>query len=142
MSEFSDADYAKVKGLCGEGEAFAEAEQYPQALAKFWEALDLIPEPKTDWEAALWVLVAIGDTNFLSGDFEAGRDNLSKAMHIDGAIGNPFIHLRLGQCHFECGDLDKAADELTRAYAIDGEEIFYQESDKYFTFLKTRISLN
>jgi hypothetical protein len=38
---------------------------------------------------------------FLGGDYVAGRDNLTVAMHCADAIGNPFLHLRLGQCHFE-----------------------------------------
>jgi hypothetical protein len=32
----------------------------------------LLPEPQTDWEAATWILAAIGDANFLGDDFTAG----------------------------------------------------------------------
>jgi hypothetical protein len=66
-----------------------------------WRAWDLLPEPKTEWEAATWILAAVGDANFLGADYVAGRDNLATAMHCPGAIGNPFMHLRLGQCQFE-----------------------------------------
>ena len=142
MGALSDADYAKIKAYCAQGDNLADNEQYPEALEKYWAAYDLIPDPKEDWEATLWVLVAIGDANFLNQDFEAGRDNLSNAMHCPGAIGNPFIHMRLGQCQFELGNLDKAADEFTRAYALKEDEIFDQEDDKYLAFLKTRIALN
>ena len=142
MGALSDADYAKIKAYCAQGDNLADNEQYPEALEKYWAAFDLIPDPKEDWEATLWVLVAIGDANFLNQDFEAGRDNLSNAMHCPGAIGNPFIHMRLGQCQFELGNLDKAADEFTRAYALKEDEIFDQEDDKYLAFLKTRIALN
>jgi tetratricopeptide (TPR) repeat protein len=141
-NEISDADYAKIKALCAEGDDLGDQEDYAAALEKYWIAFDLIPEPKEDWEAALWVLVAIGDANFLTQGYEAGRENLSAAMHCPGGIGNPFIHMRLGQCQFELGNLDQAADELTRAYAIAGDEIFYQEDNKYMDFLKTRITLN
>jgi hypothetical protein len=34
--------------------------------------------------------------------------------------------------------MDRAADELTRAYMGAGDEIF-QDAEKYFAFLKTRI---
>jgi hypothetical protein len=60
-------------------------------------------------------------------------------MHCPGAIGNPFLHLRLGQCQLELGDRKRAADELTRAYAIEGKDIFANEDRKYFAFLKTVI---
>jgi hypothetical protein len=86
-----------------------------------------------------WILAAVGDANFLGGYFQAGRDNLSKAMHCPDAIGNPFLHLRLGQCQFEIGNLERAADELTRALMGGGEEIFQEDDPKYWEFLKTKL---
>jgi len=138
MHELDDAVHEQIKILCAEGDALAGEAKYSDALTKYWAAWDLLPEPPTDWEAATWILAAIGDANFLGGDYVAGRDNLSMAMHCPGAIGNPFLHLRLGQCQFELGDLDRAADELTRAYMGAGDEIF-EVGDKYFAFLKTRL---
>jgi hypothetical protein len=86
-------------------------------------------------------LTAIGDANFLSGDFQAGRDNLTMAMHYPTAIGNPFIHLRLGQCQFELGERDRSADELTRAYMGGGMDILLQDDPKYLEFLESKIEL-
>jgi tetratricopeptide (TPR) repeat protein len=139
MAELPDTLYQKIKVLCERGDGFAEREEFSAALEKYWSARDLLPEPKKDWDAATWILAAIGDANFLSGDFVAGKNNLATAMHCPDAIGNPFLHLRLGQCQFELGNLDRAADELTRAYAVGGEEIFGDEQEKYFEYLKTRI---
>lgn len=141
MEELDDELYQQIQTLSEEGDQHAEEGQYTLALEKYWDAFDLIPEPKTDWEAATWVLVAIGDTNYHNGDFQAGIDNLGSAMHCPGAIGNPFIHLRLGECYFEAGETKKAANELARAYALEGEEIFAEEDPKYFEFLKTQIKL-
>lgn len=139
MTELSDDIYLEIQTLCETGDKLSENGNFATALENYWKAYDLIPEPKNDWDATLWVLTAIGDVNFLGEDFQAGADNLRVAMHCPGAIGNPFVHLRLGQCLFEIGDLDKAAEELTRAYAIEGEKIFLSENSKYFQFLKTRI---
>jgi tetratricopeptide (TPR) repeat protein len=141
MAEMNDELYEEIQDLCDTADALAEAGEYPDALTKYWEAYDLIPEPKEEWEATLWVLSAIGDANFLGGDFAAARDNLANAMHCPDAIGNPFLHLRLGQSQYELGNVDRAADELTRAYAVAGAEIFEGEDPKYFAFLKTRITL-
>lgn len=138
MAELSDSVHDEIKRLCAIGDAHAERKDFPDALASYWAAWDLLPEPKTDWEAATWILVAIGDANFLGGDFVAGRDNLSNAMHCPGAIGNPFIHFRLGQCQFEVGNHERAADELVRAYMGAGREIFDQHDPKYFRFLQSR----
>ncbi len=139
MNELPEQIGDDILRLSSEGDAFAEAEDYPQALRCYWEAWDLLPEPKTSWEAATWLLGAIGDANFFSGDFVAGRDNLANSMHCPDAIGNPFLHLRLGQCQWELGNLDRAADELTRAYMGAGDEIFESEDPKYLSFLKTKL---
>jgi tetratricopeptide (TPR) repeat protein len=134
-----DGLHDEIKGLCAKGDACAERGDYEAALKLYWKAWDALPDPKTDYEAATWILAVIGDANFLSGDFEAGRDNLSNAMHCPDGIGNPFLHLRLGQCQFELGNLDRAADELTRAMMGAGEEILQDDDPKYWEFLKTKL---
>lgn len=141
MDEIDDKTHKKITSLSKKGDSLAEKGNYPDALSKYWEAFDLVPEPKTKWDASTWLFAAIGDANFLGGDFQAGVDNLSNGMHCPGAIGNPFLHLRLGQCQFELGNLDRAADELTRAYALEGKEIFAEDDPKYLDFLKTKIEM-
>lgn len=140
MSELSEDVHSKVQRLCAVGDAQAKQKHFPEALQSYWAAWNLLQEPKTELEAATWVLAAIGDTNFLSGDFEAGRDNLSHAMAMQcpGAIGNPFLHLRLGQCQLELGVVDRAGDELTRAYMGAGSKIFKDQDPKYLSFLKSK----
>ena len=139
MTELASDVLAQIQSLCEAGDDFAGNDEYIAALEQYWQAWDLLPEPQTDYEAATWILAAIGDANYLGGDFEAGRDNLSLAMHCPDAIGNPILHLRLGQCLFELNDLDQAADELTRAYMGAGREIFDDEPKRYFKFLQTRL---
>jgi hypothetical protein len=80
MSELSDEAHNRVQALCKGGDTLAKKGKYAAALEQYWAAWDLLPDPQTDWEAATWVLAAIGDANFLGGDFTAGRDNLSMAM--------------------------------------------------------------
>ncbi|MBP0583484.1 hypothetical protein J8I29_29465 [Labrys sp. LIt4] len=138
MAELEDTLYEQIKALSATGDALAQDGDYEGALLRYWEAFELLPEPKTDWEAGTWLLAAIGDANFLQGNFSDGRNNLTYAMLFPGAIGNPFLHLRLGQCLFELGNLGQAADELIRAYMGDGPDTFADEDDKYLRFLSTR----
>lgn len=126
-----------VVSLSEAGDALAEKSEYSAAIAKYTEALRLLPEPITDWEACTWLLVAIGDAHFLSGSYGPARDAFSEATHCPGAIGNPFVHLRLGESQLELGNKDKAANELARAYMGAGVDIFGAEDPKYFQFLKT-----
>lgn len=138
MAELSDAIHEEIQRHCAIGDKFASAKQYPDALQSYWTAWNLLHEPKTEWEAATWILAAVGDANFLDSDFVAGRDNLSQAMHCPNAIGNPFIHLRLGQCQFELQAFDRAADELMRAYMGAGADIFQGQDPKYLLFLQSK----
>jgi hypothetical protein len=137
MAELPEGILAEIDALCTEADALAKQGRFPEALGRYWAAYDLVPEPKTAWHATTWILVAIGDTNFIAGDYEAGRDNLGMAMHCPDAIGNPFIHLRLGQCQLELGNENRAADELARAYMGGGAEILDHEDPKYFAFVKS-----
>lgn len=137
--ELPDELHAKLTVLAKEGDALAEAGRYAEALDRYWDAFDLLPDPATEWSAGTWLLAAIGDANLLNNDYEAARDNLSYAMRFPDAIGNPFLHLRLGQSQFELGNLDRAADELARAYMGAGADIFADDDPKYFAFLKTRL---
>ena len=139
MHELQIDTHERVQALSAAGDEFAEAGRFQDALAKYGNAWELLPEPKTQWEAATWLLAAIGDANFLKGDFESGRQHFALAMHCPNAIGNPFLHLRLGQCSLEVNDEDVAADELTRAYMAEGHQIFENDDPKYFAFLKTKL---
>ncbi len=138
-AELPDDVHEKIEALSQEGDDLAELQEYRKAIEKYVQALELLPEPMTDWEACTWLLTAIGDANFLWGKHEYARKALSDAMHCPGAIGNPFIHMRLGQAQFELGNLERAADELARAYLQEGKGIFADEDPKYLEFVKSKL---
>lgn len=135
MPQLSDEMQDEIDRLCARGDEHADLNRFPDALALYWEAWDLLPEPKIDWDAATWILAAVGDANFLGRDYEAGCDNLSTVMHCPGGIGIPFLHMRLGQCQYELGDHERAIDELTRAFMGGGADLFDDEDPKYVEFL-------
>jgi tetratricopeptide (TPR) repeat protein len=129
----------EIKEICDEGDVLIERGELNDAFGKFSEALALVPEPKPDYEITASILAGLGDVYFHAKSFAQGREVLSDAMHCAGAIGSPFLHLRLGQCQFELGNETRAADELARAYMGAGKEIFDREDPKYFEFLKTKL---
>jgi Flp pilus assembly protein TadD len=61
MAELDDEIYGRITELSDEGNELAEDDNFEAAVAKFSEALELIPAPKTDWEAATWLYASIGD---------------------------------------------------------------------------------
>jgi tetratricopeptide (TPR) repeat protein len=139
MLELSDDIYQEIQRLCQEGNNF-ESSNLEQALSCFQKAWEFLPEPKTNWSAALWILVAIGDIQFQRGEFAAGRQALMTAMkYFNEALGNPFIRLRLGQCMYELGEMQEAANWLTGAFIREGVEIFGDDNPKYVEFVKARL---
>jgi tetratricopeptide (TPR) repeat protein len=139
MPELDEESAEEIRRLCSRGNDLAEEGRFAEALESYWAAWDHLPEPQTEWEAATWILAAIGDANFQQGNYEAGRDNLTMAMHCPAAIGNPFLHLRLGQCQFELGNFERAADELARAFLLGGSKLFDKDDPKYLTFIRSRL---
>jgi len=139
--ELNEHTHHEIERHCAAGDEFAGQGNYDAAVVEYRKAWQLIPDPKTEWEAATWVLAAIADAQFAAGKHEAAKDALQQVMVCPGALGNPFLHLRFGEVSFELGELDKSADELMRAYMGAGPEIFENEDPKYLAFLKTRAKI-
>lgn len=132
-----DSIHEEITRMCEQGDSLADAGDFRGALRLFHRSWDLLSEPKEDWEAATWILAAIGDAHFSLGDFPNVMAAFANAVHCPNGLGNPFVHLRLGEAAFELGEMERAQDELTRAYMGAGKQIFQNEDPKYFTYLKT-----
>ncbi|RZL15701.1 MAG: tetratricopeptide repeat protein [Hymenobacter sp.] len=134
--ELEDKLHQRILQLSKAGDESLAAGNYSQAIGQFRTAFALVPEPYQEWEASLWLLTALGEAYYFAGEYELARAALTSVMHVPGAIGNAFVHLRLGQVQFELGNTQQAADELVRAYMGGGKEIFEEEDGKYVTFLQ------
>jgi tetratricopeptide (TPR) repeat protein len=133
--ELPDEIYESIKRFCSEGDSLAEAKRYSEAVARFEEALSLLPIPREKWDAATWIYAALGDTHFLAGDFERARQALTAVMLCPNALDNPFIWLRRGEVYFELDDMQQAQDSLASAFMLGGHEIFEREDPKYAAFI-------
>ncbi|GAB3635235.1 hypothetical protein GCM10027422_08250 [Hymenobacter arcticus] len=139
--ELKDKEYSQLVQLSKAGDKCMEQGDYSKAIAQFSAAFELVPEPYQDWEASLWLLTSLGEAYYFDGEYRQAHAALAKVMNVPGAIGNPLIHLRLGEVQFELGNSKQAADELLRAYMGGGKEIFEDEDEKYFDFLKQNVIL-
>ncbi len=137
--ELDDELYDRIDTLSEEGNIFAEEENFDLALAKFNEALVLVPEPKTEWEASTWLYASIADMYFNKNDFANAADAFYNAMNCPDGNTNPFILMRLGECLYETGNKEGAREHLLRAYAIESEEIFEDEDPKYFALIRNDV---
>jgi len=87
-------------------------ERYADAVSRYSTVWELWPEPRTDWDAGIWILAAVADAHFINGDFAPMREPLMTALQCAGTTNNPFLllRLRLGQCHYELNELDEASE--------------------------------
>lgn len=131
--ELSDELYDRIEELSETGNEAMESEDYAKAISCFQEALDILPEPKEDWEAYLWLVGSIGDAHFMMGNYGKSLEFFRKCYNI-GETDNPFILLRLGENYLEMEDETNATEFLLRAYMLEGEKIF-KEDWKYFQWL-------
>jgi tetratricopeptide (TPR) repeat protein len=130
-----DELYVDLLVLCEDGDELVKGKQFDQALLKYEEAWNLLPEPKFEWEAATWILAAIGDAYFFAGKYDLSRTAFKNALKCPDGLENPFIYLRIGETSYELGDRQGAQDSLARAYMLDGRTVFSQEDPKYLLFL-------
>jgi tetratricopeptide (TPR) repeat protein len=136
--ELSENLFDQVETLSAKGSNFFDKTAFDQALEKWVQALDLLPEPKTDWDAYTWLSTSIGDAHYQLAQFDVARQFLFDALNGPDAQGSPFIHYRLGQCEVKIGNQDSAKNHLLQAYMLDGEKIFHGEPDgpTYLQMLK------
>ena len=132
--------YQKIEALSDKGNTFLDNGESKEAIDTWNEALALIPDPKTDWEASMWLHASIGDAYFHEGNFSAVKESFFNALNCPGAHENPFIHYRLGQALLKLGETDKGIDQLLQAYMLDGDDIFLSEDggEDYLNLLRNR----
>jgi tetratricopeptide (TPR) repeat protein len=130
------AAFAHIKALGEEGERLMLAGDFRGAFDRFAAALDLLPDPRERWNAAGWLLLALGENAIRAGNFAAAETPLADAFWCPGLTGNPWAHLRRGQVALERGDPHRAADELARAYVGGGRAVFDGQDPKYFALVE------
>lgn len=139
MPQAPDEIDARIGALSERGDALAAAGNHNAALARYREALGLLPAPARAHGAYRWLLAATADAHFHRGDWEGCRQNMQDALDA-GADDNAFVRLRLGQAHFELGALAEAETHLFEAFRLGGEHLFRQDAPRYFEWLRMRVA--
>jgi tetratricopeptide (TPR) repeat protein len=139
--ELPEAIYQQIEVLSEAGNTLADEENYDAALDKFREALQLLPDPKHEWEASTWLNASIGDMLFFKEDYAAAANSFFEALNGPDAQAVGFVQLRLGECLYEMKQEEQSLEHLLNAYMLEGETIFAAEDSRYFDFLKSRVAL-
>ena len=71
MAEYLEEKlHDKIRALCAKGDALVTERQFEKAFFCYRDALNLLPDPAEKWEAATWILAAIGDLYFAAGKID------------------------------------------------------------------------
>lgn len=139
--ELDDDLYDEICEIGEDGNVLMDDEKYRAALSKFEAALDLLPEPKTKWEAYTWLKASTGDALFFLKQYAESKEELFDAMNGPDGEFNPFVLMRLGECFYETGD-HRAQEFLLRAYMLEGSELFVDEDPKYYGLIEALVKSN
>ncbi len=131
MDELKTEITDEIKVFCAHGYAAYDQHEWDEAIRSFFQAWNLLPEPKTEYREAGWILTALGDTYFRAKRYQPAQEALNSALHCPGINYNPFVMLRLGQVYYEQGNDNYASKTLAYAYKKGGRQLFEQESPKY-----------
>ena len=138
-SQLDDRIVAAITALCESGDDEVEAGRYGEAVARYLQALALVPTPVTSWAVSTWIQGSIAEAHYLAGEYLEARDAIDDAFRCEGAIGNPFLHLRLGQIEDRLGNRGRALDELIRAFTRGDEAVFAGEDPRYLALVKAAL---
>lgn len=129
--------YEKIKEYSEEGEKLFYDGRFTEALKQYNRAFVLIPEPKVQWEASVWLTAAIGDCYFWLREYDTALECFRKLMAEYEEYGNPFTRLRYGECLYETGNEQPAKEHLLAAYLMEGEELFEECDQKYLSVISS-----
>lgn len=138
--EINNELYDEIEKLSELGNQEADSDNYENALEYFNRAYDLLPAPKEEWEAYIWLCASIGDMCFLQKKYDMAM-NYFQQSYAEDSIDNPFILLRIGEIHYELNNKKEAIEYLLRAYMLEGKKIFDGKNQKYYKWLSKNVKL-
>lgn len=139
MAKLDPELFQQIRSICEHAGSLVQMGEEEFALSKYYEALALVPDPKSDHSISTFIYTALGEQYFSMKDYaEAGKCFLKAYKCPSGeTIGQ--INLRIGQCLEECGERKKAQDFLCQAFQLGGEALFSGISPKYYKIIRSEI---
>lgn len=131
--------HAEISRLSEEGNACLDERDDPDGAARAWTAaLDLLPEPKSRWEAWTWLHASLGSACREKEELPTAVSHFLAAREGPGGEDNPYILISLGSCLYDLGRTEEADEHLLRAYVLEGEELFEGYGGPYLQYLESK----
>ena len=136
QEELPDDIYNRVTELSEQGNDLLDRGDTKAAISMWRSALQLLPEPRRKWDAAVWLHASIGDAQRQHGDLNGALDSFRQAAASGDGYANSFVQLGMGSCLYDLGRQEESTDPLLRAYMSEGEEIFEEFDPGYLDHLR------
>lgn len=127
----------QVVELCNKAIEAQEEERYHASNRSLQKVYELLPEPKGEWKAYIWLISNIADNHFEQDEYQAASEKFNEVFELDSASNdNAYLCLRRGQCALELENEEAAKTLLARAFELEGKELFEDEHSKYLKAAK------
>ena len=81
-------------------------------------------------------------SSFVVCIYDLAKDYFYEAKECPNGVSNPYVLFRLGQSLVETNDEKDAKEFLLRAYMLVGDDIFWDEDEKYYNVIKEMIKID
>jgi tetratricopeptide (TPR) repeat protein len=123
LKEIQTALYQTIRNLCDEGDASFAKNEFDNAINAYSKALTLIPVPLNQWNATVWLYVALAESYFQNSNYQSALENYLKIREIQHPKkSNPLVHLQLALCYYKTGNRVQTEAELNEALVPYGIE--------------------
>ncbi|TRY20200.1 hypothetical protein FOJ82_04890 [Tessaracoccus rhinocerotis] len=122
--ELPDEIHAEVTRLFEEGANFEDLNAPDAAVECHTRALELLPTPRTQWEAATLLYTALADALGALDRWADAYEALQLALRSPGGRENGYVWLRLGDAHRAEGRDPQALEAYTSAFMLEGADLF------------------
>lgn len=124
-----DATHDRVLRHLAEADNYLDLDAPDAAAEELVAGLELLPDPKTQWEHALNLYAFLGDALLAQTQFAEAERALRYALESPEGTGNPYVWLRLGDA-LRLQDRDgEALEAYTSGYMLAGDELFEDEDE-------------
>lgn len=139
MSKIDPELFQQIRSICEHAGNLVQMGEDEFAISKYYEALILVPDPKSDHSISTFIYTALGEEYFSMKDYSEAGKCFYKAYNCPGGKDIGQINFRIGQCLEECGERKMAQDYLCAAYLLDGDELFLKANPKYYKIIRSEV---
>lgn len=139
MENLPEKLYDSICRKLDEGDGLMSDGKTNEALTTYKEALNLLPEPRDEWDIFTTIAVSIADCYYEKQQYAEADSYYAEALKSGDGVSNPYVWYARGRNYVKLGDITAAKDALMRAYMLDGDDVFEIDDDEFKAYITEEI---